>query len=81
MISYRRPLLVFGLPGFILVILGLIFGALAITDYSASSTFPFVLSSSILVMLGFLLMIAALILNYLVLFVEAQKTGRFRKKY
>jgi len=79
MISYRRPLLVFGVPGFMLVIIGFIFGTLAIID--ASYTFPFVFSSSIFVMMGLLLMIAALILNYLVLFVEEHKTGRYRKKY
>lgn len=79
MISYRRPLLAFGAPGFMLVLVGFIFGALALLN--PSSTFPFVFSSSIFVMIGFLLMITALILNYLVLFVEDQKTGRYRRKY
>lgn len=81
MISYRRPLLAFGVPGFMLVIIGFILGSLAITENYATSTFPFVFSSSIFVMMGLLLMIAALILNYLVLFVADQKTGRYRKKY
>jgi glycosyltransferase involved in cell wall biosynthesis len=81
MISYRRPLLAFGIPGFILVIIGFILGSLALTEYYASSTFPFVLSSSVFVMMGVFLIVAALILNYLVNFVADQRTGRFRKKY
>jgi hypothetical protein len=79
MISYRRPLPIFGIPGFVLVIIGFLFGSWAITEYYSTSTFPFVLSmvSGVFVMTGLLLLIAALILNYLVTFVEEQKTSRY----
>jgi glycosyltransferase involved in cell wall biosynthesis len=79
MISYRRPLPIFGIPGFVLVIIGFLFGSWAITEYYATATFPFVLSmiGGVFVMMGLLLLIAALILNYLVVFVEEQKTGRY----
>jgi glycosyltransferase involved in cell wall biosynthesis len=75
MISYRRPLPTFGIPGFVLLIIGLIFGSWAITEYYTTANFPFVLSMicGVSVMMGLLLMIAALILNYLVIFVTKQK--------
>jgi glycosyltransferase involved in cell wall biosynthesis len=78
MISYRRPLPIFGIPGIVLVIIGFLFGSWAITDYYATATFPFVLSmiGGVFVMMGLLLIIAALILNYLVIFVENQKTTK-----
>ena len=44
MISYRRPLPIFGIPGIILVIIGFLFGSWAITEYYSTSTFPFVLT-------------------------------------
>ena len=75
LISYRRPLPIFGIPGIVLVIIGFIFGSRAITEYYTTATFPFVLSmaSGISVMMGLLFLIAAIILNYLVIFVEEQK--------
>jgi glycosyltransferase involved in cell wall biosynthesis len=68
MISYRRPLPVFGIPGFILVILGLIVGYWAFSDYSSPTKIQFISSmlSTLFLIIGFLLMIGALILNYLV---------------
>jgi len=77
MISYRRPLPAFGIPGFVLLIIGFIFGSWAITEYYTTANFPFVLAMicGVSVMMGLLLMIAALILNYLVLFVTNQKTS------
>jgi len=82
MISYRRPLAAFGIPGFFLLITGFIFGSWAITEYYTTATFPFVLSmiSGVFVMTGLLLMIAALILNYLVVFVKEQKTNNYTMK-
>jgi glycosyltransferase involved in cell wall biosynthesis len=81
MISYRRPLPIFGIPGIIFVIAGLLLGSWAITEYYTSATFPFVLLmvSMVLVMLGLSLIIASLILNYLVVFVTDMKTQRFSK--
>jgi len=79
MISYQRPLPIFGIPGFVLVIIGLLFGSWAITEYYTTATFPFVLSMvcGVFVMTGLLLLITALILNYLVMFVENQKTTKY----
>jgi glycosyltransferase involved in cell wall biosynthesis len=79
MISYRRPLPIFGIPGIVLVLIGFLFGSWAITEYYTTTTFPFVLSmvGGVFVMTGLLLLIAALILNYLVVFVEEQKTARY----
>jgi glycosyltransferase involved in cell wall biosynthesis len=78
MISYRRPLPVFGIPGFVLLIIGIFFGSWSFTEYYTTRTFPFVLSmvSGVFVMTGLLLMITALILNYLVFFVTEQKTTK-----
>lgn len=75
LISYRRPLPAFGIPGCILVLIGLISGFAAFSEYYTTSKFPFVLSmtSAMFLILGLLLLIAALILNYLVLFVKEQK--------
>jgi glycosyltransferase involved in cell wall biosynthesis len=79
MISYRRPLAAFGIPGFILVIIGLVFISWAVTEYYITSTFPFILSvvSGIFVISGLLLMSIALILNYLVEFVKEQKKTKY----
>ena len=76
MISYHRPLPAFGIPGFFLLLIGSFFGVWAITEYYTTNTFPLVLTmiGGVLVMTGLLLIIAALILNYLVLFVTEQKT-------
>jgi len=78
MISYQRPLPIFGIPGFILLMIGFLFGSRAVTEYYTTSTFPLVLSmvGGVFVMTGLLLMIAALILNYLVVFVAEQKKAR-----
>ncbi len=40
MISYRRPLPVFGIPGFVLLIIGFFFGSWAITEYYTTAYFP-----------------------------------------
>ena len=75
LISYRRPLPAFGIPGFILVMIGLISGSFAFSEYYTTSKFPFILSmvSAMFLIMGLLLIIGALILNYLVIFVKEQK--------
>jgi hypothetical protein len=74
MISYRRPLAAFGIPGFVLLMIGLIFGSWAITEYYTTASFPFVLSMvcGVFMMMGLLFIVAGLILNYLVVFVAHQ---------
>jgi glycosyltransferase involved in cell wall biosynthesis len=68
LISYRRPLLAFGIPGLIFIIIGLFFGSWAFTEYYSIGKFSFILStlSGISLILGLLLVIAGLILNTLV---------------
>jgi glycosyltransferase involved in cell wall biosynthesis len=75
LISYRRPLPAFGIPGFILVLMGLFFGSWTLSEYFTTMKFPILLSmiSVLLLIMGLLLMIGALILNYLVVFVTEQK--------
>ena len=72
LISYRRPLPAFGIPGFLLVIIGFISGSAAFSDYYLTSKFPFFVSmvSAVTLIMGLLLIIAALILNFLVMFVN-----------
>ncbi len=75
LISYRRPLPAFGIPGFILVAIGFISGSAAFSEYYTTTKFPFVLSmvSAVFLIMGLLLLIGALILNYLVIFVKDQR--------
>jgi glycosyltransferase involved in cell wall biosynthesis len=76
LISYKRPLPAFGIPGLLLVIIGFISGSAAFTEYYSTSKFPFILSmvSAVFLIMGLLLLIGALILNYLVVFVKEQNT-------
>ena len=76
LISYRRPLIAFGIPGFVLFVGGIITGLIALTEYfrSTGSPFPLSLISITLLIVGLLLMIAGLILNLLVPMVQKQKT-------
>jgi len=75
LISYRRPLIAFAIPGFILFLIGLLSGFYAFTEYYASSKFPFELSmvSTVFLILGLLLIIAGLILNALVAILKDHK--------
>jgi glycosyltransferase involved in cell wall biosynthesis len=76
LISYRRPLPAFGIPGVSFVVLGLVAGSWAFAEYYTTSKFSFVLSvgSALFLILGLLLVSVGLILNYLVVFVKEQKT-------
>jgi glycosyltransferase involved in cell wall biosynthesis len=75
LISYRRPLPAFGIPGFILILIGIIAGSAAFSEYYTTSKFPFIFSmiSAMSLIMGLLLIIGALILNYLVMFVRDHK--------
>jgi glycosyltransferase involved in cell wall biosynthesis len=75
LISYRRPLLAFGIPGFVVIFIGVFFGSWAFTEYYITSKFSFVLSmlSGVSLILGLLLVIAGLILNTLVRIVNECK--------
>ena len=75
LIIYRRPMLMFGLPGIFLITLGLITGSAAFNYYNATSKFPFGMSmiSMVSLIMGMLLIIAALLLNTLVLIIKEQR--------
>jgi glycosyltransferase involved in cell wall biosynthesis len=77
LISYRRPLPAFGIPGFLLVLIGFITGSAAFSEYYSTTRFPFMLTmvSAVFLIMGLLLMIGALILNFLVLFVQEQRAA------
>ena len=75
LISYRRPLIAFGIPGFVVVIVGLVAGSWAFADYYTTSKFSFTLTmvSAVLLIMGMLLVIAGLILNTLVIIVNEKR--------
>jgi glycosyltransferase involved in cell wall biosynthesis len=74
LISYKRPLLAFGIPGFLLFVIGVLAGSLAFTKYYTTTKFPFTESmvSAALIGLGLLLIIAGLILNALVTMLKVE---------
>jgi len=67
-IGYKRPLLSFGLAGFILTIVGLAFGFWAFSTYYIANKLPYApsIASALLLILGLLLITTGLILNFLV---------------
>jgi glycosyltransferase involved in cell wall biosynthesis len=67
-ISYKRPLWFFGLPGLCLTVFGLVVGSWAFSEYYLTSKFPYLLSmvSGLGLIIGLLLITAGLILNSLV---------------
>ena len=75
LIGYKRPLLTFGVPGLILIGGGLFFGSWAFADYYATTKFPFSLSmlSTLLLIMGMLLVTSGFILNSLVQIVRLEK--------
>lgn len=77
LIGYRRPMLTFGVPGFLAMVLGAFLGWHAFHAYYVTSKFPYELSilTAFLMFSGMLLCAVALILNELVLIVKAQKVA------
>jgi glycosyltransferase involved in cell wall biosynthesis len=75
MISYRRPLIAFGIPGFVLVVGGLIAELWVFEEFHTNGTFHDVLGvgSAFVLVLGMLLLIAGLILNTLVSIMNQNK--------
>lgn len=74
LISYRRPLLTFGVPGMILVVVGFISGGYVYQRLVTEGVFHYILSMMIILfmVLGLLLMTTALILNSLIKIVEME---------
>ena len=77
LISYRRPLLAFGIPGFILVVGGMIAEIMVFAQFYATGTFHYILAigSAFVVMTGMLLGIAGLILHSLVYIVKRRENN------
>jgi glycosyltransferase involved in cell wall biosynthesis len=71
-ISYRRPLLAFGIPGFLMIVAGLLSEIWVFAELYATNTFHYILAigSAFIVILGMLLVIAGLILNALVMILK-----------
>jgi len=74
-ILYRRPMVSFGLPGIFFITLGLLTGSAAFNYYYATSKFPFGMSmiSMVSLIMGMLFIIAALLLNTLVLIIKENR--------
>ncbi len=74
-VGYKRPLLSFGLPGGILVIIGLLVGSWAFAEYYATTRFQFTLTmlSAVMLIMGLLLVTTAFILNSLVQIVKMER--------
>lgn len=69
LISYRRPLIAFGIPGFILMVAGMTVELWVFAEWVSADVFHYALSigSAFVLVLGMLLLIAGLILNTLVI--------------
>ena len=71
-IGYRRPLLLFGIPGTVFAFVGVFLGFWAFRIYDTTAVFPFAHSmmSMLLIISGLLLITSGLILNTLVIIVR-----------
>jgi len=67
LVAERRPLLFIGVPGFVLIILGLFFGILTLQNYNQTHVFliPYAILVSIFLIIGALGMFIGLMLNVL----------------
>jgi glycosyltransferase involved in cell wall biosynthesis len=77
LISYRRPLIAFGVPGFILFIAGFGISALSLSEYFLTTSYSLTISliGATLLGIGLLLMVAGLILNALVAIMNKRKNS------
>jgi glycosyltransferase involved in cell wall biosynthesis len=76
-VSYKRPILFFGVPGFLLVLIGFYTGFMAFSEYYATTRFSFTFSmtSALTLIMGMLLITSGLILNFLVNVMSMTKNG------
>lgn len=67
LVAEKRPLLFIGVPGFLSVLLGLVFGILTLQHYNQTHVFviPYAIMVSIFIMIGALAMFMGLVLNVL----------------
>ena len=75
LITRKRPMLMFGVPGLIFVIIGLLSASLAFNEYYITSKFSYGLSmaSMLLLVIGIFMGITGLLLNTLVSIIEEQR--------
>jgi len=75
LIVYERPMLMFGIPGGCFVIIGLIAGSRAFSEYYVTSKFSYSMSmmSMLGLIMGMLLIIAGLLLNTLLMIVKERR--------
>jgi glycosyltransferase involved in cell wall biosynthesis len=75
LISYRRPLIAFGMPGFFMIVAGFLAELWVFAELYATGAFHYIIAiaSAFILILGMLLMIAGLILNALVLILREDK--------
>ena len=68
LIGYKRPLLSFGIPGFVSVVIALVLGFVAFSEYYVTNKLPFgpSIGSASFLILGLVAIMAGLILNSLV---------------
>jgi glycosyltransferase involved in cell wall biosynthesis len=78
MIIYRRPVLTFGIPGFIIAVVGIALAFVSLHAYEQTGVFPFVitLGAAIGILLGTLLMVSGLMINSLAQILKYTETGR-----
>lgn len=74
LIGYKRPLLLFGLPGMLCIIMGIMASFYAFSEYYSTSKFPFAISmvSMLMLIMGMLMVIAGLLLNTLLMIMKVQ---------
>jgi len=75
MIGYRRPLLAFGIPGFLLIMGGMVAEIWVFKELFENDVFHYVLAigSAFVLITGMLLVVAGLILNTLVIMMNEQR--------
>jgi glycosyltransferase involved in cell wall biosynthesis len=75
LIFYKRPLIMFGIPGVVFVVIGLFAGSRAFAEYYATSKFSFTLTmaSMLGLVMGMLMIIAGLLLNTLLMIMKEHK--------
>lgn len=75
LIAYKRPLLLFGMIGVLFIIIGILAGFYASSEYSTTSTVPFSMSiiTTLLPIMGMLMIIAGLLLNTLLMILKEKR--------
>jgi glycosyltransferase involved in cell wall biosynthesis len=75
LIAYQRPLLMFGIPGLILFLIGLLTAFYSFIHYQATSNFSLIISmtSVILIFTGVLMGISGLLLNTLLMMMKGKR--------